>query len=148
VTGIMEWGSVLGMLPFEFTVPGPPISHQSGNRKRLSAWRQSVRFTAAQLWGSQSPLEIPLTIAVTYYHERETVRIDNDNMLKPIQDALIGLVYQDDRLITDTMVRKTSIDSSFKVRGFSMVLLEALSRGKQFLHIVVDRAPSHDKPMK
>ena len=91
---------------------------------------------------------MPLTIAVTYYHERETVRIDNDNMLKPIQDALNGLVYRDDRWITDTLVRKTSIDNSFKVRGFSMVLLEALSRGEQFLHIVVDRAPSHDKPMK
>ena len=29
--------------------------------------------------------------------------MDNDNMVKPIQDAFNGLVYQDDRLITDTM---------------------------------------------
>jgi hypothetical protein len=134
------------MLPLEFTVPGPPISHQSRNKVKLGAWRQAVRSAAAQVWRSQSPLEIPLIVAVTYYHEGETVRIDNDNMLKPIQDALIGLVYQDDRWITDTEVRKTSIDGPFQVRGFSLALLKALSRGDQFLHIVVDRAPGHEKP--
>ena len=48
------------------------------------------------------------------YHEGESVRIDNDNMVKPIQDALIGLIYPDDRWITDTIVRKTSIDGFFQ----------------------------------
>jgi Holliday junction resolvase RusA-like endonuclease len=136
------------MLPFEFTVPGLPISHQSRNKKKLSTWQQTVRTAASKLWGSKSPLGTHLIIMVTYYHEGESVRIDNDNLLKPIQDALIGLVYLDDRWITDTMVRKTSIEGRFRVRGFSMVLLEALSRGEQFVHIVVDRAPSHDKPLK
>ena len=63
---------------------------------------------------------------MTYYHEGESVRIDNDNMVKPIQDALIGLVYQDDRWITDTVVRKTSIDGFFQIRGCSLVLLAGL----------------------
>ena len=49
-------------------------------------------------------------------------------MVKPIQDALIGLVYEDDRLITDTVVRKTSIDAPIRVRGYPIILLEALRR--------------------
>jgi crossover junction endodeoxyribonuclease RusA len=77
-----------------------------------------------------------------------SVRIDNDNMLKPIQDALIGLVYTDDKLITDTFVRKTSIDGTFRIRRESMVFLEAMSRGDEFLHIVIDDAPSHETLLK
>lgn len=98
--------------------------------------------------GDAAPLARPLKITVSYYHERATILIDNDNMLKPIQDALIGLVYQDDRLVTDTIVRKTNIDSPFRVRGYSLLLLEALSKGNEFLHIVIDEAPSHEYPLR
>jgi Holliday junction resolvase RusA-like endonuclease len=136
------------MLPLEFTVPGPPVSHQSRNKVRLEAWRSTVRSAAAERWGGQPALDLPLRIVVTYYHEGEAVRIDNDNMVKPIQDALIGLVYADDRQLTDTIVRKTSIDGPFRVRGYSLVLLEALARGDAFLHVVIDHAPSHEQPPK
>jgi hypothetical protein len=51
----------------------------------------------------------------------------------PIQDALNGLVYADDRLITDTAVRKTDIGGAFVVRGAPAVLLQAFSVGKAFL---------------
>jgi crossover junction endodeoxyribonuclease RusA len=136
------------MLPLEFTVLGTPVSHQSRNKRKLVAWRHAVRSAAARVWRGRSPLEINLIITLTYYHEGETVRIDNDNLLKPIQDALIGLVYRDDRWITDIEIRKTSIDGRFRVRGHSLVLLTAFSQGHQFLHIVVDRAPSHENPLK
>ena len=80
---------------------------------------------------------------MSYYHEKKSVRIDTDNLVKPIQDALIGLIFQDDRWITDTVVRKTGINGWFYVRGASMVLLGAFSRGEAFLHIVIDHAPDH-----
>jgi crossover junction endodeoxyribonuclease RusA len=127
----------------EFTVPGPPVSHQSHNKNKLSDWRGMVRSSAAKVWGPQSPLESNLIIVVTYYHEGKAVRIDTDNMVKPIQDALIGLVYDDDRLITHAYIRKISIDGPFQIRN-SLVLREALSRGVEFLHIIVDQAPSSE----
>jgi Holliday junction resolvase RusA-like endonuclease len=136
------------MLPFEFTVPGPPVSHQSRNKAKLAAWRQMVRTAASARWGAAAPLGVPLRITVSYYHQGLAVRIDNDNMVKPLQDALIGLVYQDDRLITDTIVRKTSIDGLFRVRGYPLVLLEALSQGDEFLHVVIDEAPHHEHPLR
>lgn len=135
------------MLPFEFTVPGPPVSHQSRNKAKLVAWRQRVRAAASARWGTTAPLTVTLQIMVSYYRQGLRVLIDNDNMVKPIQDALIGLIYQDDRLITDTTVRKTSIDGLFRVRGYSLELLRALAQGDQFLHIVIDEAPSHEKPL-
>jgi Holliday junction resolvase RusA-like endonuclease len=136
------------MLSFEFTVPGPPVSHQSRNKAKLAAWRQMVRRAASERWGKVAPLSVSLRITISYYHKGLAVRIDNDNMAKPIQDALIGLVYQDDRLITDTIVRKTSIDGAFYVRGYSLLLLEALSIGEEFLHIVIAEAPNHANPLR
>jgi Holliday junction resolvase RusA-like endonuclease len=115
------------MFTFEFTVPGPPVSHRTHDRARLAIWKETVRRSAAVSWPFESPADTPLKIAVTYYHEGAAVRIDNDNLLKPIQDALNGLVYEDDRQITDTFVRKTSIDGRFQVRGAPMTLLRAMN---------------------
>jgi Holliday junction resolvase RusA-like endonuclease len=39
---------------------------------------------------------VSIKITVVYYHEGATIRVDNDNMLKPIQDALNGRIYVDD----------------------------------------------------
>jgi crossover junction endodeoxyribonuclease RusA len=134
---------------FEFTVSGPPVSHQSRNKARLDDWRKCVRAEAAKLWGNVRPLTQPLRLAVTYYHEGEAIRIDNDNMLKPIQDALNGLVYLDDRLITDVTVRKTSIDGFFRIQRYeSLVFLAALSKGDEFLHVVISSAPDHETLLK
>lgn len=131
------------LLPFEFTVTGRAYSHQSHNRAGLAAWRQKVTTAAAATWTAAPLAGFPLQIVVTYYHERDAVRIDGDNLLKPIQDALIGLVYEDDRLIVDSMTRKTGIDWAFKVRHMSRVLLEAFHAGEPFVHVIIDRAPDH-----
>lgn len=103
---------------------------------------------AAAKWGMQAPHSEPLKISVTYFHEQVAIRLDNDNMVKPIQDALIGLIYADDRLVTDTVVRKTRIDGSFRVRWISLAVLEAFAKGEEFLHVVIDRAPSHEELLR
>jgi hypothetical protein len=131
------------MLPFEFTVEGPPLSYQTRDRAKLRAWQQRVRDAASNRWSPNPPVVGALQIEVTYYHEGPVIRMDNDNLLKPIQDALNGLVYNDDQQITDTLVRKTAIDELFYIRGASLVLLEALSHDQEFLHIVIKEAPDH-----
>ncbi len=135
-------------LPFEFTVPGPPVSPQSRNKARLKTWCASVRSAAQVIWKGRAPLNTPLKMTVTYYHEGDAVRIDIDNMIKPMQDALIGVVYDDDRQITEIAVRKTSIDLAFVVRGYSLRLLRALAKGDEFLHVVIDTATGHEKPLR
>lgn len=134
------------MLPFEFTVDGPPVSHQTRYAARLRAWKQTVRDAAAERWPSgTSPSVARLQITVTYYHDGVAVLIDNDNLLKPIQDALNGLVYEDDRQITDTVVRKTDLNGSFRVRGMSLVLAQGFVRGNEFLYVRVEVAPGHEE---
>lgn len=134
-------------LPYEFTVGGPPVSHQSANRELLADWRTRVTTAAARDW-TALPLSCKLRIVVTYFHEGDSVRIDGDNMLKPIQDALIGLIFHDDNLISDAQTRKTPIDNPIAARRASRVLLEAFATGDEFVHVIIDVAPSHANPLR
>lgn len=79
---------------------------------------------------------------MTFYREAELG--DVDNLVKPIQDALQGIAYHNDRQITDMTARRRDIDSSFKVRYMSPALAMAFSDGRQFVHIEVWRNPDQE----
>ena len=132
------------MLPFEFVVPGIPVSQQARRKERLRAWKTFVRTHAGARWPRHdSPLNVPLKITLVYYYD--SVALDTDNILKPIQDALIGLVYTDDRQVTDISVRSTNISGSFRVRGMSPILAEGFCSKKEFLYVRIDPAPDHEE---
>lgn len=132
------------MDPFEFFVEGPPLSQQTRNPARLRQWKTDVRAEAAKLWLAP-PVEVNLKLTVVYYHERESVLIDHDNMIKPIQDALAGLIYVNDRQITDAHTRKTNIDGRFRVRNLSAAYASAFGSGRPFVYIRIEAAPSHEE---
>lgn len=120
------------------------MSAQGPGRQRLKAWRTALRAAATEHWPPNTPpSEEPLEITIVYYHEGESIRMDNDNMVKPIQDALAGLIYVNDNQITDAHIRKTRLDGAFRVRGMSPALAEAFCRDREFLHIKVTSAPDH-----
>ncbi|RDU37299.1 RusA family crossover junction endodeoxyribonuclease [Neobacillus piezotolerans] len=127
------------MIPFEFIVDGPPVSQQTRNRTRLLAWKNIVKSAAEVYWPSgDSPSDQRLKISITYYYDSTSP--DVDNIIKPIQDSLIGLVYIDDEQIVDTSCSKRDINGSFKVRGLSPVLAKGFSQDNEFLFIKVEEA--------
>jgi crossover junction endodeoxyribonuclease RusA len=71
----------------EFVVLGPPVSHQTNDRSNLRAWQNSVRIEAAKVW-TQPPLTGKLKLVVINFHEGDKPPLDDDNMVKPIRDAL------------------------------------------------------------
>lgn len=79
--------------------------------------------------------------AVVYFFDDYDGGIDNDNMLKPIQDALQGVVYTDDNLLVDTRVARRNIDAKYRVRGMPNVLGDAFSRGDEFVYLRIEQAP-------
>lgn len=132
------------MLPFEFTVAGPPVSQQTKNGLRLRQWKGEIVDAARLRWPAHDQPEVgALQMTVVYYHDGPSARLDNDNMVKPIQDALNNLLYLDDGQITDSRVRKTDLNGKFVVRSMSPILAEALIRGDEFLFVRVERAPDH-----
>jgi Holliday junction resolvase RusA-like endonuclease len=122
---------------FEFTIDGPPISQQSRSRRRLQDWKATVRTAASRAWGEAAPLEIPVRVQVTYFYDGYAPH-DCDNIAKPIQDALQGLVYTNDRLVVDGTGRKRNINGSLRVRHMSVTLALAFSRGVPFVHVEVE----------
>ncbi len=131
------------MIPFEFSIDGPPVSLQTRRRASLEAWKGKVRREAEAAWVSgDPPSQEEVCVRITYFYENEAP--DVDNIIKPIQDALIGLVYEDDAQVSDTSSRKSKIDGAFRIRGVSPELAVKLAVGREFLRIRVLPAPNHE----
>ena len=128
------------MLYLEFVLPGPPVSSQASDKTNLKAWQATVRAEAAKNW-SAAPLTGKLKFLLMNFHEGETPPLDDDNMVKPIRDALNKFVYQDDRQIRYSETFHIPIDDPMKIRGASAILMAALSKGDQFLYVRIEDAP-------
>ncbi|WP_421656462.1 RusA family crossover junction endodeoxyribonuclease [Leptothermofonsia sp. ETS-13] len=132
------------MLPFEFIVIGKPISHQTKDKKRLQAWKGLVRNTVEGCW-SGDPSGDSLRIVITHYYDvepgNENGVPDSDNIIKPVRDALNGVIYVDDYQIADFVSRRRSLNGSFRVKGMSPVLAKGFCSGEEFLHIRIEIAP-------
>ncbi len=83
-----------------------------------------------------------MMLQITYFYD--TGAIDVDNIIKPIQDAIIGLAYIDDDQVTDVLARKRNLSGNFKVKNMTVTLAEGFSRGNEFLHIIVADAPDQE----
>jgi crossover junction endodeoxyribonuclease RusA len=128
---------------FEFIVIGRPVSQQTRRRERVRAWQATVRQEAEKYWPSdQQPATGAVMLKVTYFYD--AVAIDADNIVKPIQDAIIGLAYLDDDQITDVYVRKRNLSGNFRIENITPILAEGLTQGNEFLHIVVTDAPDQE----
>jgi hypothetical protein len=84
-------------------------------------------------------------LTITYFYD--TVPLDVDNMLKPIMDALTGLVYMDDSQITDVLCRKRDLNSNLRIENPSNILAEGFIQDREpreFLHILAQAAPDQE----
>lgn len=132
------------MTSFEFIVLGIPVSQQSRRRKRVRDWKETVLNSALNRWPPDAPpMAGDLKLTITYYYE--SVPLDVDNIIKPVQDALIGVVYDDDGDITDTEARKRDLTGSFRVKGMSKVLADGFCSGEEFIHVRIENAPDHEE---
>ena len=125
----------------EFTVEGPPVSHQTRDKASLQNWKRIIRAEAARCWGAKSPLTCKLKCTIINFHEGNVASLDDDNLVKPIRDAMNKLVYDDDSQICYSETIHVSIDAAIKLRRASGILLAAFSKGEEFLYIRIDDAP-------
>jgi len=90
-----------------------------------------------------APVRDRIKLVVINYYAGPIAVLDDDNMVKPIRDVLIGLVYVDDGQIADMATRQTSIDGTFRVRLWPLVLLQAFAVGRPFVYVKVELGPDH-----
>lgn len=129
------------MLRLEFILVGQPVSHQTNDRTNLKAWQAAVRSEAAKCW-PHPPLAGKLKCVIIHVHDGDKPALDDDNMVKPIRDAMNGLVYDDDRQIRYSETIHLPIGDPVIIQGSSPVLLSAYSSGKPFVYVRIEDAPS------
>ncbi|MCY4517188.1 MAG: RusA family crossover junction endodeoxyribonuclease [Acidimicrobiaceae bacterium] len=83
----------------EFVVLGTPRRHQARSRPR---WQSTVKDAVPAHVGV---LAGALRLRIDFFFA-DTTELDADNILKPIQDALEGVVYDDDEHVVDVCSRK------------------------------------------
>ena len=120
---------------YEIIVFGIP---RSSRARSSPVWKNQVSSNAKNI--CTTPLEgNDLVIDVTvYYHGLPT--FDNDNVLKPICDALIGICYHDDHQLSDHRIKRRPLQGySGSIQNVSPKLLAAFRSGRDFVHIVISR---------
>ena len=122
-------------MQFEFLIPSRPVSLQTRNRSNLQAWKQFVYGEAAKLWTGASSSNINIHLTLVYLCDEDPV--DSDNIIKPIQDALIGLIYDDDSLITDVEVHRRLITGIFDIARLPPLILEGVNSHQECVYVRV-----------
>jgi crossover junction endodeoxyribonuclease RusA len=130
-------------LPWDFVVLGIPKSIQAGRASR-QRWQDVVRTAATAAWpDGNPPLDIEVQIHVTFYHD--SAPLDVDKLLKPIQDALCGVAYHDDKQLTDTHGHLRDLNASYRVRGMTLAQAHGFSSGGPFVHVRIEMPPSSEE---
>jgi crossover junction endodeoxyribonuclease RusA len=132
------------MQPFEFLIRSRPVSQQARRSRRKEVWKDFVRREAERSWG---PVHVPADgpVCVTLIYLYDEVALDVDNILKPIQDALVGLVFPDDSLITDVIIRRRELRGTFDLTRVSSVLVEGFEYGNEFVYVWIGDAPPQEQ---
>lgn len=127
-------------LPWDFSVIGVPASVQAKSQTR-ARWKATVAQAAQAAWPQgEPPMQDKLQMHVTCYHD-SAPPLDVDNMLKPIQDALIGIVYVDDGQLVDIHGHHRDVNDRYEVRGMTPAQADGFVSGKAFVHIRVEVPP-------
>jgi crossover junction endodeoxyribonuclease RusA len=96
-----------------------------------------VRAEASKTWvGTPYSGNVHLTLVYLY----DTDPVDTDNIIKPIQDALIGLVYEDDSLVTDVESHRRSLSDTFDVALCPSLLVRGIRSGSECVYVRINSA--------
>jgi Holliday junction resolvase RusA-like endonuclease len=108
----------------------------SGRSAAVKLWQERVRQAASAVWPSTEGLvDQRVTIRIGYFYIESAP--DLDNILKPIIDALKGVILSDDELVDDIVASKRLKEGNFTARNVSPVLAGALAGNSDFVHVVV-----------
>jgi len=127
---------------FDFLIPKRPVSLQTRKTANLQAWKQYVRAEATKTWTGQIFDNQDVYLKLIYLYDSDPV--DTDNIIKPIQDAMIGLIYTDDLLITDVEAHRRSLYGVFDLTLCPAPLVQCIISGIECVYVKV----AESKPLE
>ncbi len=99
-----------------------------------------MRGEAAKLWvNGTPPVSLPaLRFTIVYLCDESPA--DIDNIIKPIQDALVGLVFEDDFLVSDVDSHRRFLDEPIDVTNLPPLLQSGVAAGSECVYVRVSDA--------
>jgi hypothetical protein len=120
----------------EFIVPGRPISMQSASRAAFRAWIERVAVAAIGA-APRIPAFWEPTVRLTIVFIGRSWRLDVDNVIKPLQDALSMIFYADDDRARDVQCHRRSFDEEVDADRLPPLLGEAWREQRECTYVRV-----------
>jgi len=98
---------------FAIVRPGRPPSSQSSGARKFSA---RLHAEAAERYSDGVVQEGDLYTRIIWFHAGGLGGQDVDNIIKPIHDALIGVVYKDDVLIAQCLAARVDLSAGYELK--------------------------------
>jgi hypothetical protein len=132
----------------EFIVAGAPRSANANARSRRR-WRERVSRAARERLQEEGELtNQDVAVLIIYFYQGETF-LDVDNIAKSLLDGLKGVLFRDDRQVSELLVRKSRLSAGLSLTGATPYLLNAIERmaqlGSDFVYVRTDPAPDHSR---
>lgn len=128
------------MQPFEFLIPKRPVSLQTKCRKNLQAWKKFVHGEARKAWPADGQPVFSPPLRVTIVYLCDDAPADIDNIIKPIQDALVGLVFEDDFLVSDVDSHRRFLTEPIDLTSLPPLLQTGAIKGDECVYVRVSDA--------
>lgn len=118
---------------FELLIPRRPVSHQAKNKDNLQAWKDYVYGRASRQWQGTPLTESKLRLTLVYLCGDAPA--DIDNIIKPIQDALVGSVIADDFQIIDVDSHRRFLTEEIDIIDLPKLLIEGILSGHECVYV-------------
>ena len=132
------------IIPFEFLIPRRPVSLQTKKKENLQVWKNFVRVEAQKLWKDRSIIKQG-DLQLTLVYLCDDFPADTDNIIKPIQDALVGLVFEDDSLVSDVESHRRFMSDPIEIKSLPSLLQRAVITGKECVYVKVSESQPLEK---
>lgn len=99
-----------------------------------------MREEAAKLWNSETPPVSSPSLRFTIVYLCDNSPADIDNIIKPIQDALVGLVFEDDFLVSDVDSHRRPLQEPIDVTNLPLLLQSGVIEGNECVYVRVSDA--------
>lgn len=130
--------------PIEFVVGGEAVSMQNKARRGLEAWKGLFSVACeAQLPQNAFYAETPLSVLIYHFPDGQ-MRPDIDNIIKPILDAMVDVIYRDDRIVERVVAQKFETGRVATWSNPSTTLFGAISGQKPLTYVRVSTEPHED----